>query len=82
MDHKTNTIKALSELGHFLSQFTTKSIEKDESVLFNDLFFDGFKHQIKLSEEHNGWFSEKNILFASGKLGKTTDYRKTNQLDY
>ncbi|MGB2416317.1 MAG: acyl-CoA reductase [Flavobacteriaceae bacterium] len=64
MDHKTNTIKALSELGHFLSQFTTKSIEKNESVLFNDLFFDGFKHQIKLSEEHNGWFSEKNILFA------------------
>jgi hypothetical protein len=64
MEHKTNTIKAISELGHFLSQFTTKSIEKDESVLFNDLFFDGFKHQIKLSEEHNGWFSEKNILFA------------------
>lgn len=64
MDHKTNTIKAISELGHFLSQFTTKSIEKNESVLFNDLFFDGFKHQIKLSEEHNGWFSEKNILFA------------------
>ena len=31
---------------------------------YNDLFFDGFKHQIKLSEEHNGWFSEKNILFA------------------
>ncbi|MEO8932863.1 MAG: acyl-CoA reductase, partial [Xanthomarina sp.] len=30
----------------------------------NDLFFDGFKHQIKLAKEHNGWFTEENILFA------------------
>jgi hypothetical protein len=75
MNHKTNTIKALSELGQFLSQFNTKSIEKNESVLFNDLFFDGFKHQIKLSKEHNGWFSEANILFAIESWAKllTTD---------
>ena len=64
MDHKTITIKALNELGRFLSQFTIKSTQKNESVLLNDLFFDGFKHQIKLSKEHNGWFSEANILYA------------------
>ncbi len=28
------------------------------------MFFDGFKHQIKLAQEHNGWFTEENILFA------------------
>jgi hypothetical protein len=78
MDHKTNTIKALSELGLFLSQFTTKSIEKNESVLFNDLFFDGFKHQIKLSQEHNGWFSEKNILFALESWAKLLTSEKLN----
>ena len=78
MDHKTNTIKALSELGLFLSQFTTKSIEKNESVLFNDLFFDGFKHQIKLSQEHNGWFSEKNILFAIESWAKLLTSEKLN----
>lgn len=78
MDHKTNTIKALSELGLFLSQFTTKSIEKNESVLFNDLFFDGFRHQIKLSQEHNGWFSEKNILFALESWAKLLTSEKLN----
>ena len=78
MDHKTNTIKALSELGLFLSQFTIKSIEKNESVLFNDLFFDGFKHQIKLSQEHNGWFSEKNILFAIESWAKLLTSEKLN----
>ena len=75
MNHKTNTIKALNELGRFLCQFTTESTLKNESVLFNDLFFDGFKHQIKLSKEHNGWFSETNILFAIESWAKllTTD---------
>jgi hypothetical protein len=78
MDHKTNTIKALNELGHFLSQFSNKSIAKNESVLFNDLFFDGFKHQIKLSSEHNGWFSEKNILFALENWAQLLTTEKLN----
>jgi hypothetical protein len=64
MDSKTNTIVVLNELGRFLSQFTMESVSKDDTVLFNDLFFDGFKHQIKLAEEHNGWFSKSNIMYA------------------
>ena len=64
MGNKYYITKAFAELGHFLSQFTTKGIEKKENVLHNDLFFDGFKQQIKLAKEHNGWFTENNILFA------------------
>jgi len=64
MGNKYYITKAFAELGQFLSQFTTKGIEKKENVLHNDLFFDGFKHQIKLAKEHNGWFTENNILFA------------------
>ncbi|MBN2867918.1 MAG: acyl-CoA reductase [Flavobacteriaceae bacterium] len=64
MGNKYYITKAFAELGHFLSQFTTNRIEKKENVLHNDLFFDGFKHQIKLAKEHNGWFTENNILFA------------------
>ncbi|WP_304140687.1 acyl-CoA reductase [Mesoflavibacter zeaxanthinifaciens] len=64
MGNKYYITKAFIELGHFLSQFTTNGIEKKENVLHNDLFFDGFKHQIKLAKEHNGWFTENNILFA------------------
>jgi hypothetical protein len=57
-------INAFSKLGNFLSQFGTTSIQKDANVQANDLFFDGFKHQIKLAKEHNGWFTEANLFFS------------------
>lgn len=57
-------ISAFSKLGAFLSQFSLKGISKKENVLYNELFFDGFKHQIKLAHEHNGWFTNDNILYA------------------
>jgi len=57
-------INAFSELGKFLNQFTRQGITKINNVLHNDLFFDGFKHQIKLAKEHNGWFTNDNIYFA------------------
>ncbi|MGR7814467.1 acyl-CoA reductase [Lacinutrix undariae] len=57
-------IDAFVKLGEFLSQFSTEGISKKEDIPFNDLFFDGFQHQIKLAQEHNGWFTKKNILFT------------------
>ncbi|MGZ0017863.1 acyl-CoA reductase [Yeosuana sp. AK3] len=57
-------INAFVKLGEFLSQFSNEIVEKKESVQFNDLFFDGFIHQLKLAEEHNGWFTKENIAFA------------------
>ena len=57
-------INAFVKLGEFLSQFSQKTIEKNPSVVFNDLFFDGFKHQLKLAHEHNGWFTHENIIYA------------------
>jgi hypothetical protein len=57
-------INAFSKLGCFLSQFSQKSIQKVENIDYNDLFFEGFKHQIKLAQEHNGWFTNENVLFA------------------
>lgn len=57
-------INAFVKLGDFLSQFSNESIHIKNNVEHNDLFFDGFKHQIKLAEEHNGWFTKENILFA------------------
>lgn len=57
-------INAFVELGNFLNQFNRNKIEKKENILHNDLFFDGLKHQIKLANEHNGWFTEDNILFS------------------
>jgi hypothetical protein len=64
-------INAFVKLGDFLSQFSMNGIEMKENIPFNDLFFDGFKHQIKLANEHNGWFNESNILFAINNWSNT-----------
>jgi hypothetical protein len=57
-------ITAFVKLGDFLSQFSNESVQIKNNVEHNDLFFDNFKHQIKLAEEHNGWFTKENIFFA------------------
>jgi len=72
-------INAFVELGRFLSQFKSDSIIKNEAVIANDLFFDGFKHQIKLAKEHNGWFTEKNILFSLDSWSKALTENNINQ---
>ncbi|WP_044397683.1 acyl-CoA reductase [Lacinutrix sp. Hel_I_90] len=67
-------INAFSKLGAFIKQFTSEDFQKNETVLHNDLFFEGFKHQIKLAQEHNGWFTKKNIVFAlNGWANELTD---------
>jgi hypothetical protein len=57
-------INAFVKLGDFLRQFSNEDIQKADNVEHNELFFDGVKHQLKLAEEHNGWFTKENIRFA------------------
>ncbi|WP_111682751.1 acyl-CoA reductase [Winogradskyella tangerina] len=57
-------INAFAKLGDFLSQFNTSSIERKEGIEANELFFEGFKHQMKLAKEYNGWFTDANVLFS------------------
>ena len=57
-------INAFVKLGDFLSQFSNEVILKKNNIEHNDIFFDGFKHQLKLAEENNGWFTQKNIRFS------------------
>ena len=64
MDTIQNRISAFIELGKFLSQFTQESIAQKKEVQFNELFFDGFKHQLKIAGENNKWFTNENLLFA------------------
>lgn len=59
-----NRLIAFNKLGDFLSQYSRESIKEKEGVSYNDLFFNGFKHQIKIAEENNSWFTKENILFA------------------
>ncbi|WP_430927656.1 acyl-CoA reductase [Polaribacter marinivivus] len=74
MNSIQNRIEAFSKLGDFLSQFSTKGIEKKENIPFNELFFDGFKHQIKLAQENNSWFTKDNILNSLESWSKSLNY--------
>lgn len=55
---------AFVSLGKFLEQFVEEESVKSDDLPLNDLFFDGMLHQIKLTEEHNAWFTPENIRFA------------------
>ncbi|MFD0862178.1 acyl-CoA reductase [Sungkyunkwania multivorans] len=64
MNTLEDRIVAFTKLGDFLGQFNNRSIEKNDEVAHNALFFDGFRHQIELAGQHNGWFTKENVLFA------------------
>ncbi|MGB1042275.1 MAG: acyl-CoA reductase, partial [Tenacibaculum sp.] len=70
MDTIQNRITAFIKLGNFLSQFSQKGIVKKEAIEYNDLFFDGFKHQLKVAGENNTWFTKENLLFATESWSK------------
>lgn len=72
-------INAFVKLGEFINQFSKVEFEKNDNVLHNDLFFDGFKHQIKLAQEHNGWFSKENISFALNGWSNSLKLSNINQ---
>ncbi len=59
-----NRINAFVKLGIFLGQFSNEKLVKKDNIEQNNLFFDGFKHQIKLAQEKNSWFTKDNILFS------------------
>lgn len=58
------TKKSFIELSKFLRQFSQHKDVKDNSVLYNDLFFDEFLTLIENQKHHNGWFLEDQIRFA------------------
>jgi len=57
-------VSAFIKLGQFLSQFSRNNIKKSTTVEFNELFFEGFKLQLKISEENNSWYTKENLLFS------------------
>jgi len=79
MSFSQNTINALIELGKFLSQFSRTGIQKKDGILYNELFFDGFKHQIKIAQENNSWFTNDNILHAFESWSNSLTLSNINQ---
>ena len=56
--------KCFVELGKFLSQFSLDKNEKNDSVLFNENFYNEFVSLIELSQSHNGWFTKEQVYFS------------------
>jgi len=57
-------INAFAKLGDFLKQFSQEEFERNNAIPFNDLFFDGFKLQLKLAREANSWFTQEHLAFT------------------
>lgn len=57
-------INAFISLGKFINQFTSDTASKNESILFNDFFFNEMIGCIQLAKSYNGWFTDENVLFA------------------
>ncbi|MHA7059086.1 acyl-CoA reductase [Aquimarina sp. M1] len=64
-------ITAFSELGKFLSQFKNTGYEKVNNIIRNEDFFDGMIEKITSAKNHNGWFTQENILFSLTQWSKT-----------
>jgi hypothetical protein len=71
--------KCFVALGKFLSQFSLDKNTKDETVLHNDLFFDDFVDLFKLSQSHNGWFTQEQVYHAIQSWAKALEEDNLNQ---
>ena len=70
MNSIQNRITAFAKLGDFLGQYSTDNIIKIDGIEHNEIFFDGFLHQIKIAQENNSWFTKDNILFSINSWSK------------
>ncbi|WP_299381483.1 acyl-CoA reductase [uncultured Lacinutrix sp.] len=76
-------INAFSKLGTFISQFSSETFQEQDNIPHNELFFEGFKHQIKLAQENNGWFTKANIIFSlNGWVNSLTKNQLTKWTSY
>lgn len=60
-------IDAFVKLGEFLGLFSDNNNNKNENSEHDTSFYDGFRHQLQLAEQHNGWFTKENLSFALGQ---------------
>jgi hypothetical protein len=73
-------ITAFAKLGDFLSQFSVNNINKIDNIEHNEIFFEGFLHQIKIAQENNSWFTRDNILFTLYNWSKSLN--KNNLISF
>jgi hypothetical protein len=74
-----NVVKSqFIELGRFLSQFTSKEYQKNDTVKNNSAFYDDFATLIENSIHHNNWFTKENVLFSVENWASALTEEKIN----
>lgn len=74
-----HTINAFSALGDFLRQFGLEETTRNDSVAFNDEFFDQMESLIAQSQSHNGWHTPDQVRFALRAWGNALSAENLNQ---
>src|SRR5690606_10115634 len=64
MSEINHRIQAFVKLGEFMGLFSQIPNAKDTNLKIDKGLIDGFKHQLKLAEENNGWFNKENLSYA------------------
>ena len=68
--HLQQRINAFAKLGAFLSQFSVEKTNKIDGIEHNEIFFDGFLHQIKLAKEKGFTIVPLRIFFNDKHYAK------------
>ena len=72
-------ITAFTKLGEFIHQVLENDVNKIENEPANELLIDGLKHQIKLAQKHNGWFTHENIVISLERWSKLLTYNNISE---
>lgn len=70
---------AFVHLGAFLKQFSQQPYQQNQSVLFNDLFFEPFVGLINQLHESNSWFKREQLEFAFNTWSEALTTENLNQ---
>lgn len=76
LEQKKNAFVAL---GDFIRQFATEDFEYNSDVLKNEEFFSNFAMIIEQAQNHNGWFTKDQVVFALNSWSKALTQTNLNQ---
>lgn len=76
LEQKKNAFVAL---GDFIRQFATEDFEYNNDVLKNEEFFSNFAMIIEQAQNHNGWFTKDQVVFALKSWSKALTQTNLNQ---
>ena len=72
-------INAFVKLGEFFNQFLDETVNNKVINNADSKFTEGFKHQVKIVKEHNGWFTKDNINYSVLNWSKALTEININQ---